>query len=94
MVSLSVLKNISFSCIDSFNTGLGVHCFLRAEVEIRVSLHFEAYIVPYTSKTDLLGRVELCWVETWLDFLVFHMGKTINGIVTKLCFVVIKMPCF
>jgi hypothetical protein len=64
MVSLSVLKNISVSCTDSFNTGLGGHYFLRAEVEIRISLHFVACVIPYTSKTDLLWRVELCWVET------------------------------
>jgi len=68
MVSLSVLKNISVSCTDSFNAGLGVHCFLRAEVEIGVSLQFEAYVIRDASKTDLLGRIELCWVETWLDF--------------------------
>jgi len=68
MVSLSGLKNIYVSCTDSSNAGLGVHCFLRAEVEIRVSLHFEACVIPYASKTDLLVRVELCWFETWLDF--------------------------
>jgi hypothetical protein len=56
------------SCTDSFNTRLVGHCFLRAEGEISVSSHFVAYVIPYTSKTDLLGRVELHWVEPWLDF--------------------------